>query len=98
MASRSMTDPHEMRAMAGWFETHAQIVEDEARQMWGFSQHISGAGRSGLAEATSLDTMGQLHQAFRNIVNMLHEVRDGSIRDGTNYEQQELTSQQILSS
>ncbi|ETA97162.1 EsxJ, partial [Mycobacterium avium 10-5581] len=26
-----MTDPHEMRAMAGRFEVHAQTVEDEAR-------------------------------------------------------------------
>ncbi|ETB52719.1 EsxJ, partial [Mycobacterium avium 10-5560] len=27
-----MTDPHEMRAMAGRFEVHAQTVEDEARK------------------------------------------------------------------
>ena len=29
------------------------------------------------AQATSYDTMGQMNQAFRNIVNMLHGVRDG---------------------
>ncbi|OHW64458.1 peptidase M22, partial [Mycobacterium avium subsp. paratuberculosis] len=28
MATRFMTDPHEMRAMAGRFEVHAQTVED----------------------------------------------------------------------
>ncbi|MDT5257267.1 MAG: hypothetical protein QOD10_2347, partial [Mycobacterium sp.] len=30
MATRFMTDPHSMRAMAGRFEMHAQTVEDEA--------------------------------------------------------------------
>jgi ESAT-6 family protein len=41
---------------------------------------------------------GQMNQAFRNIVNMLHGVRDGLVRDASNYEQQEQASQQILSS
>ncbi|MBX9701898.1 WXG100 family type VII secretion target [Mycobacterium kansasii] len=98
MASRFMTDPHAMRDMAGRFETHAQTVEDDARKMFASSQNISGAGWSGQASATSLDTMGQMNQAFRNIVNMLHGVRDGLIRDAANYEQQEQASQQILSS
>jgi WXG100 family type VII secretion target len=98
MATRFMTDPHAMRAMAGRFETHAQTVEDEARRMYASSQNISGAGWSGLASATSLDTMGQMNTAFRNIVNMLHGVRDGLIRDANNYEQQEQASQQILGS
>ena len=48
--------------------------------------------------ATSYDTMGQVNQAFRNVVNMLRGVRDGLIRDANNYEQQEAASQQILSS
>ncbi|MFZ0231436.1 MAG: WXG100 family type VII secretion target, partial [Mycobacterium sp.] len=48
--------------------------------------------------ATSYDTMGQMNQAFRNIVNMLHGVRDGLIRDANNYESQEQASQHILSS
>ncbi len=30
--------------------------------------------------------MGQMNTAFRNIVNMLHGVRDGLIRDANNYE------------
>ncbi len=89
MASRFMTDPHAMRDMAGRFEVHAQTVEDEARRMWASAQNISGAGWSGMAEATSLDTMTQMNQAFRNIVNMLHGVRDGLVRDANNYEQQE---------
>ncbi len=49
-------------------------MEDEARRMWASAQNISGAGWSGMAEATSLDTMTQMNQAFRNIVNMLHGV------------------------
>ena len=49
MATRFMTDPHSMRAMAGRFETHAQTVEDEARRMWASSMNISGAGWSGQA-------------------------------------------------
>ncbi|WP_142926046.1 WXG100 family type VII secretion target, partial [Mycobacterium marinum] len=77
MATRFMTDPHAMRDMAGRFEMHAQTVEDEARKMWASSQNIAGAGWSGMASATSLDTMGQMNTAFRNIVNMLHGVRDG---------------------
>ncbi len=31
MPTRFMTDPHEMRAMAGRFDVHAQTVEDEAK-------------------------------------------------------------------
>ncbi|EFP42856.1 hypothetical protein TMIG_01019, partial [Mycobacterium tuberculosis SUMu009] len=57
-----------------------------------------GRGLEWHGRATSLDTMAQMNQAFRNIVNMLHGVRDGLVRDANNYEQQEQASQQILSS
>ena len=40
--------------------------------------------------------MGQMNQAFTNIVNMLHSVRDGLVRDANNYETQEQASQQAL--
>src|ERR1035441_6625422 len=98
MHTRFMTDPHEMRSMAGRFDTHAQTVEDEARKMWASSQNIDCARGSVRAESTSYDNMGQMNQAFRNIVNMLRGVRDGLIRDANNYESQEQPSQQILSS
>ena len=98
MTTRFMTDSDAMRSMAGRFDMHAQTVEDEAGRMWASSTNISGAGWGGLAERTSYDTMGQMQTAFRNIVHMLHEVRDGLIRDANNYEQQEAASQQILSS
>ena len=52
----------------------------------GVLENIAGAGWSGQAQATSYDTMGQMNQAFNNIVNMLHGVRDGLIRDANNYE------------
>ncbi|GAB4984259.1 hypothetical protein MAHJHV60_46800 [Mycobacterium avium subsp. hominissuis] len=42
--------------------------------------------------------MGQTNTAFRNIVTMLHGVRDGLIRDANNYEQEEQASQQMLGS
>ncbi len=54
-----------MRDMAGRFEVHAQTVEDEARRMWASAQNISGAGWSGMAEATSLDTMTVEDEARR---------------------------------
>ncbi|KAA1241032.1 WXG100 family type VII secretion target [Mycobacterium simiae] len=98
MATRFMTDPHAMRDMAARFAAHADAVEGASVRMMASAQDISGAGWSGLAQATSLDTMGQMHQAFRNIVNMLHEVSGGLNRDAQNYEQQEQTSRQILSS
>ena len=98
MAARFLTDPHAMRDVAGRFELHAQVVEDEARKMWASSQNIAGAGWSGTASATSLDTMGQMNSAVRNIVTMLHGVRDGLVRDANRYEQQEQASQQILGS
>ena len=93
-----MTDPDAMRSTAARFDAHAQTVEDEARRMWASSTSISGSGWGGLAERTSYDTMGQMQTAFRNIVTMLHGVRDGLIRDANQYEQQEAASQQILSS
>jgi WXG100 family type VII secretion target len=98
MTTHFMTDPNAMRDMAGRFDMHAQTVEDEARKMWASSVNIAGAGWSGTAQSTSYDTMGQMNQAFRNIVNMLHGVRDGLIRDANHYETQEQASQQILSS
>ena len=98
MPTRFMTDPHAMRSMAGRLEMHAQTVSDEARKMWSSSMNIAGAGWSGQAQATSYDTMGQMNQAFTNIVNMLHSVRDGLIRDANNYETQEQASQQLLDS
>jgi WXG100 family type VII secretion target len=98
VATRFMTDPDAMRAMAGRFESHAQTVSDEARRMWASSENIAGAGWSGAAQATSYDTMGQMNQAFANIVNMLHGVRDGLVRDANNYEVQEQASQQALGS
>jgi WXG100 family type VII secretion target len=96
MTARFMTDPDQMRVMAGRFDTHAQTVEAEAAKMWASSQNIAGAGWSGTAQMTSYDTMGQMNQAFRNIVNMLSGVRDGLVRDANNYEQQEQASQQVL--
>ncbi len=39
-----------------------------------------GRGLGGMAEATSLDTAAQMNQR-RSIVNMLHGVRDGLVRD-----------------
>ena len=98
MPTRFMTDPNAMRSMGGRFDVHAQTVEDEARKTWASSQNIAGAGWSGAAQATSYDTVGQMNQAFRNIVNMLQGVRDGLIRDANNYEQQEQASQQLLRS
>ena len=98
MTTHFMTDPDQMRSTAVRFDVHAQTVEDEARKMWASSQNIAGAGWSGTAQATSYDTVNQMNQAFRNIVNMLHGVRDGLIRDANNYEAQEQASQQILSS
>lgn len=92
-----MTDPDQMRAMAGRFDVHAQTVQDEAVKMWASSQNIAGAGWSGPAQLSSYDAMGQMNTAFRNIVTMLHGVRDGLVRDANNYEQQELASQHVLS-
>lgn len=97
MSARFMTDPHAMRDMAGHFQVHAQVVGEAARTMWASSQNIAGAGWNGLAQATSYDTMGQMNQAFRNIVAMLDGVRDGLIRDSAVYEQQERASRQVLS-
>src|SRR6204780_780840 len=98
MPPRFMTDPHEMRSMAGRFDVPAQTVSDEARKMWASSMNIAGAGWIGTAQATSYDTMGQMNQAFTNIVNMLHGVRDGLVRDANNYEGQKQGSQQALGS
>jgi uncharacterized protein YukE len=82
VARQFKTDPDHMRAMAGLFDVYAQTVQDEALKMRASSQN---------------DTMGQMNQAFRNIVNMLHGVRDDLIRDANDHEQQEQASLQILS-
>ena len=98
MPTRFMTDPHEMRSMAGRFDVHAQTVEDEARKMWA---SIAEHRRCRLEWYRADDLLrhhGPDEPAFRNIVNMLHGVRDGLIRDANNYETQEQASQQILSS
>ncbi|MCV7341472.1 hypothetical protein MHAE_19271 [Mycobacterium haemophilum DSM 44634] len=66
--------------------------------MWAWSLNIAGAGWSGTAQAISYDTIGRMDQAFRNIVNMLHGVRDELARDANNYEHQEHAFQRVLSS
>jgi WXG100 family type VII secretion target len=96
MTQRFMTDPEAMRAMAGRFDGHAQAVNDQARKMWASSLNIAGAGWGGQAQMASHDNMGTTNQAFTNIVNMLHGVRDGLLRDATKYEQQEQESRQLL--
>ncbi len=69
----------------------AERSDEEERRRWLAPATMQSAAmrRSGAA---------QMNQAFRNIVNMLHGVRDGLVRDANNYEQQEQASQQILSS
>ncbi|KLO25684.1 WXG100 family type VII secretion target [Mycobacterium haemophilum] len=96
MATRFLTDPAAMRATASRFDGHAQTISDEAHKMWASSLDIAGSGWSGSAQAASHDTMGQANQAFRNIVTMLGEVRDGLVRDANRYEAQEQASQQVL--
>ena len=68
---------------------------DEARKMWASTTNIAGQLVGAAGRGTSYDTMGQMNQAFRNIVNMLHGVRDGLIRDANNYETQEQASKQL---
>jgi WXG100 family type VII secretion target len=89
-----MADPDQMRSVASLFDMYAQIVQDEALKMWASSQNSAGTGCSGRAQASSRDTMGQINQALRNILNMLHGVRDGLIRDADIDEQQEQVPQQ----
>lgn len=67
MTERFTTDPHQMRIMASRFAGHAQSIEDEARRIQ--------------ASAPNSDGARQASQAFRNIVNMLHGVRDELTRD-----------------
>jgi uncharacterized protein YukE len=49
MPTRFMTDPDQMRAMAGRFDVNSQTVSDEAAKMWASSVNIAGAGWSGTA-------------------------------------------------
>jgi hypothetical protein len=42
--------------------------------------------------------MHQTNQTFRNIVTMVHGVRDGLVGDANTYKAQEQSSQQILTS
>ncbi|MDT7722220.1 MAG: hypothetical protein QOE94_3231 [Mycobacterium sp.] len=83
MPTRFMTDPHEMRSMAGRFDVHAQTVEEEDRNMFESSQNISGASLSGISQSNSYYTMVHMNHSFRKIVNMLHGVPSSSNRQLT---------------
>jgi WXG100 family type VII secretion target len=74
------------------------MVQDEALKVRASSQNIAGADWPGQAGLSSYDAMGQISEAFRNIVNMLHGARDDLIRDANIYEQQERDFQQTLGS
>ncbi len=66
-----------MRNMAkAVFEVHAQTVEDEGSPDVGVAQNISV--RAGGMAGRSLEHHDLIDQAFRDIVNMLHGVRDGN--------------------
>jgi len=74
--ARFMTDPHQMRAMAGRFDVHAQTVEDEARKMWASSLNIAGAGwtMSGMPDDPSLEDVAEYrHKAVRALRKALGE-------------------------
>ncbi len=102
-----------IRALAGLLEAeHQAIISDvlTASDFWGGAGSaacqgfITQLGRNFQVIYEQANAHGQKVQAagnnmaFRNIVNMLHGVRDGLVRDANNYEQQEQASQQILSS
>jgi ESAT-6 family protein len=76
MPTRFMTDPHQMRAMAGRFDVHAQTVEDEARKMWASSLNIAGAGWTmfGMPDDPSLeDVAAYRHKAVQALRKALRE-------------------------
>ncbi|UVO12983.1 WXG100 family type VII secretion target [Mycobacterium sp. SVM_VP21] len=84
MPTRFLSDPEAMRLMAERFDVHAQAVGDEARRMWASYQTMG-------------QTQTQMQTAFRNIVTMLHGVRDEMVRDAVKYEYQDAASQHTLS-
>jgi WXG100 family type VII secretion target len=88
-----MTDPNEMREFQRRFATHASVIEEEAKKAYASSQNISGAGWVGKADATSLMTVGDLHQAFNNIRDMMQFTSDGLGRDADKYEEAERAAQ-----
>ncbi len=93
-AKSEVTKAEKYEIKKGAFNTAADAIDYLRSRLTG----IAGEGNKEIDDVLALDTMTQMNQAFRNIVNMLHGVRDGLVRDANNYEQQEQASQQILSS
>jgi WXG100 family type VII secretion target len=93
-----MTDPDQMRTMAGKFDAHANFIQAESRKMVAMTEAIQGASWHGTAYGAHYDTVGQMNQAFTNIVNMLSGVRDGLVSNANTYEDAEHQAQQSLRS
>ncbi len=83
-AKSEVTKAEKYEIKKGAFNTAADAIDYLRSRLTG----IAGEGNKEIDDVL----------AFRNIVNMLHGVRDGLVRDANNYEQQEQASQQILSS
>ncbi len=78
---------------------HQPVVERRQLRVGAPASKRMSGQRPSTAVAVGNDPANAVHTSgFRNIVNMLHGVRDGLVRDANNYEQQEQASQQILSS
>ncbi|MBV9088293.1 MAG: WXG100 family type VII secretion target [Mycobacteriaceae bacterium] len=92
-----MTDPDQMRAMANRFHAHADNVLQHSQAMMASAENISGAGWSGGANNASHGTVTDLHQAFTNIHNVLHNVRDNLVSSASTYETQEQHAAHTLS-
>ncbi|WP_264001338.1 WXG100 family type VII secretion target [Mycobacterium pseudoshottsii] len=77
--------------MTARFMTDPHAMRDMAGRFEMHAQTVEDEARKMWASSQNIAGAG-----FRNIVNMLHSVRDGLVRDANNYEQQEQASQQVL--
>lgn len=86
------TDPAAMLDHSNRFANHSTTIQEEAQKAYQSAMNISGAGWSGDAEGTSMASVEQLNQAFRNIAEMTHWASTNIKAAHDTYLEQELQS------
>jgi WXG100 family type VII secretion target len=92
-----MTDPAAMLDHSSRFAIHADTIHEHAQAAYNSATQIAGAGWTGTANNTSLDSVEQLNQAFRNIRDMMQWASDNIKAAHDTYVQRELDSANTLS-
>lgn len=94
--STLLTTPAEMYDLARRFTQHSSTVQQISNGIIQASENMSGASWSGSAQMASHETVGTIHKATTNIVNLLNDAAERLKHNADQYVQQEEDARKAL--